>query len=132
ANLYGMSKDFYKILDDAEQGWLDHYNELDRSNSKVWDKLLLSNKKKHHVEIVSGLKFFGDEFFSFLMYAFEKYDFLYSRKYLRFPPKGLEGKKMPDLIHELKRNETYEVIGDTDITPNQFKLLFENDNNRSV
>mgnify|MGYP001228446536 CR=1 FL=1 len=132
ANLSGMSKDMNKVLDVAEQGWLDHYNELDRSNSEVWDRLLLSTKKKHQIEIVGELKFVGDELFSFLMYAFEKYDFLYSRKYLRFPPKGFEGKKMPDLIHELKRNDTYEVVGDTDVTPNQFKLLFENDNHRSV
>lgn len=101
-----------------------------RCNKKIQDfrktkfpkkliSLLSATSKKEQVQCLKGLHLNYKQFYSFIFYAFENYDFKLSQYKSEHHHKGLDKSKLPEVIHI--ENDIVNITGKTELTEGQLR-----------
>ncbi|MBF4472604.1 hypothetical protein [Flavobacterium sp. HJJ] len=117
----GLDDDFF--IKKAEEDLVGFFEEKEKIiPHDNFLKLLSTTRKKDQEKLLRGMTLNPDELFSLIIKSYKDFGFLYSTYHFENLPKGLEGKKLPKLIH-IKGDETIEKVGDTDLSDGQLKNI---------
>ena len=81
--------------------------------------LLNASSKKEQKKCLKGLHLNHKQFYSFIFYAFENYNFKLSQYKSEHHHKNLDQSKLPEVIHI--ENDSVNIIGKTELTEGQLK-----------
>jgi hypothetical protein len=97
------------------------------ANSNLPDELiqiLNGVSKKEQLKLLNDFELNPDLFFAFIVQAWEKYRYRYSRYHIEYNPIDLQGKSYPKLIYK-KTKDNIISIGKTDLSKNQIRLAID-------
>ncbi len=119
-----ISDDFLEryILNEDFEGFFEQF--FDKELSEKFIKILDTPRKKDQLLLLKGLDLTPKKLHTWIIRAFKERGFLFSRYLFEILPKGLEGKKLPQLVR-LKDGETIEKSGETELSEGELKNLIK-------
>lgn len=91
---------------------------------KALIKLLNATSKRDQVKLLKGLSFDHKQFYSFIFYAFENYDYKLSQYKATHNHNGFDVSKMPNIVH-IEEDGSITKVGKTELSDGQLKQTVE-------
>ena len=113
---------FIKKAEETLVGFFEKFEQ-----TKVHDnflQLLNTTRKKDQEKLLKGMSLNPNELTSLIFKSYNDYGFLYSKYRFENLHGGLDGRKLPKLLH-IREDETINKIGETDLTDGELKNVIE-------
>ncbi|MBN2634920.1 MAG: hypothetical protein JXR61_01525 [Prolixibacteraceae bacterium] len=118
-----LDNDFFiKQAKNELTGFFEKFEQIEIHENFI--KLLETTRKKDQIRLLKGLSLNPDQLMALIFKSYECFGYLYSRYLFENLPNGLEGKKLPKLIHK-HDDGTIEKVGETDLKDGELKNIIE-------